>query len=122
MTPVGMLDERLGKLHFWLLFPAFQLTFLVQHWLGEEGMPRRCADYLPADGFILLHALSSVGAFLLGVSTLPFLYNVWRTARYGRTLTMEDALPRVRSEYPAFDLRHPAVARRRQLRRGEKTR
>src|SRR5213076_3408796 len=46
-----MLDERLGKLHFWLLFPAFQLTFLVQHWLGVRGMPRRIADYLPQDGF-----------------------------------------------------------------------
>ncbi|GEC02556.1 putative cytochrome c oxidase subunit 1-beta [Streptomyces spinoverrucosus] len=139
-----MLDERLGKLHFWLLFPAFQLTFLVHHWLGEEGMPRRYADYLPTDGFTFLNALSSVGAFLLGASTLPFLYNVWRTARYGRTVTVDDpwgygrglewatacppprhnfvALPRVRSESPAFDLHHPAVARQRQLRRGEKTR
>ena len=43
-----MLDERLGKLHFWLLFVGFHTTFLVQHWLGVEGMPRRYADYLPA--------------------------------------------------------------------------
>ncbi len=129
-----MLDERLGKLHFWLLFPAFHLTFLVQHWLGEEGMPRRYADYLPADGFTLLNTLSSVGAFLLGVSTLPFLYNVWRTARYGEKVTEDDpwgwgrglewvtscppprhnfvALPRVRSESPAFDLHHPEVLKR----------
>ncbi|MBX9392183.1 cytochrome c oxidase subunit I [Streptomyces sp. TRM72054] len=136
-----LLDERLGKLHFWLLFPGFQLTFLVHHWLGEEGMPRRYADYLPTDGFTLLNALSSVGAFLLGVSTLPFLYNVWRTARYGRTVTMDDpwgygrslewatacppprhnfvALPRVRTESPAFHLHHPDIARRQQLRRGE---
>ena len=42
-----MLDERLGKLHFWLLFVGFHTTFLVQHWLGVEGMPRRYADYLP---------------------------------------------------------------------------
>ncbi|MFF4832895.1 cytochrome c oxidase subunit I [Streptomyces sp. NPDC001315] len=130
-----MLDERLGKLHFWLLFPAFQLTFLVQHWLGEEGMPRRYADYLPSDGFTLLNTLSSVGAFLLGVSTLPFLYNVWHTTRHGRRVTEDDpwgygrglewatscppprhnfvALPRVRSESPAFDLRHPAIVQRR---------
>src|SRR3546814_3625050 len=45
-----MLDERLGKLHFWLLFVGFHLTFLVQHWLGVEGMPRRYVDYLPDDG------------------------------------------------------------------------
>jgi cytochrome c oxidase subunit 1 len=128
-----MLDERLGKLHFWLLFPAFQLTFLVQHWLGEEGMPRRYADYLPADGFTLLNSLSSAGAFLLGVSTLPFLYNVWHTSRHARPVTVDDpwgygrglewatacppprhnftALPRVRSEAPAFDLHHPAIVR-----------
>ena len=43
-----MLDERLGKVHFWLLFVGFHTTFLVQHWLGVEGMPRRYADYLPA--------------------------------------------------------------------------
>ena len=46
-----LLDERLGKLHFWLTFIGFHTTFLVQHWLGDEGMPRRYADYLPTDGF-----------------------------------------------------------------------
>ena len=46
-----MLDERLGKVHFWLTFIGFHTTFLVQHWLGNEGMPRRYADYLPSDGF-----------------------------------------------------------------------
>ncbi|MER6013309.1 aa3-type cytochrome oxidase subunit I [Streptomyces bluensis] len=131
-----MLDERLGKVHFWLLFPGFQLTFLVQHWLGEQGMPRRYADYLPADGFTLLNTLSSAGAFLLGISTLPFLYNVWRTTRYGKPVTEDDpwgygralewatscppprhnfvALPRVRSESPAFDLHHPQIVRQAQ--------
>ncbi|MEU6578583.1 cytochrome c oxidase subunit I [Streptomyces sp. NPDC046805] len=128
-----LLDERLGKVHFWLLFPAFQLTFLVQHWLGAEGMPRRYADYLAADGFTLLNTISSIGAFLLGISTLPFLYNVWHTARYGERVTRDDpwgygralewatgcppprhnfvALPRIRSESPAFDLHHPEIAR-----------
>ena len=72
-----MLDERLGKLHFWLLFVGFHTTFLVQHWLGVEGMPRRYADYLPEDGFTTLNQVSTVGAFLLGASTLPFLYNVY---------------------------------------------
>ncbi len=46
-----MLDERLGKIHFWTLFIGFHTTFLVQHWLGAEGMPRRYADYLASDGF-----------------------------------------------------------------------
>ncbi|MFK0046039.1 cytochrome c oxidase subunit I [Streptomyces sp. NPDC090741] len=126
-----LLDERLGRIHFWCLFTGFQLTFLVQHWLGEQGMPRRYADYLAADGFTLLNTLSSIGAFLLGLSTLPFLYNVWTTARHGVAVDVDDpwgwgrslewatscppprhnfhALPRIRSDSPAFDLHHPEV-------------
>ncbi|SMF21467.1 cytochrome c oxidase subunit I [Streptomyces sp. Amel2xC10] len=127
-----LLDERLGKVHFWTLFVGFHLTFLVQHWLGAEGMPRRYADYLAADGFTALNTVSTIGAFLLGISTLPFLYNVWKTARYGRMVEVDDpwgygrslewatscppprhnftALPKIRSESPAFDLRYPEFA------------
>ncbi|MEU1824985.1 cytochrome c oxidase subunit I [Streptomyces abikoensis] len=126
-----MLDERIGKVHFWTLFTGFQTTFLVQHWLGEMGMPRRYADYLAADGFTVLNTVSSIGAFLLGLSTLPFLYNVWKTARYGEKVEVDDpwgygrslewatgcppprhnfeAIPRIRSDSPAFDLHHPEV-------------
>ncbi|GGU83222.1 putative cytochrome c oxidase subunit 1-alpha [Streptomyces litmocidini] len=127
-----MLDERLGKIHFWTLFVGFHGTFLVQHWLGAEGMPRRYADYLQADGFTTLNTISSIGAFLLGTSTLPFLYNVWKTARTAPRVTVDDpwgfgrslewatscppprhnflALPRIRSESPAFDLNFPELA------------
>lgn len=126
-----MLDEKLAKIHFWLLFIGFHLTFLVQHWLGVEGMPRRYADYSPLDGFTTLNEISSVGAFLLGASTLPFLYNVWKTRNaplvglddpwgWGRSLEWATSsppprhnfvsLPRIRSESPAFDLHHPDVA------------
>ncbi|MEV5596106.1 cytochrome c oxidase subunit I [Streptomyces sp. NPDC052496] len=127
-----MLDERLGKIHFWTLFTGFHTTFLVQHWLGAEGMPRRYADYLHADGFTWLNTISSVGSFLLGLSTLPFLYNVWRTAKYGEKVHVDDpwgygrslewatscppprhnflTIPRIRSESPAFDLHHPEIA------------
>ena len=59
-----LLDERLGKLHFWLTFIGFHLTFLVQHWVGDEGMPRRYADYLPSDGFTTLNVISTIGAFI----------------------------------------------------------
>ncbi|SHM04263.1 aa3-type cytochrome oxidase subunit I [Streptomyces yunnanensis] len=129
-----MLDERLGKIHFWMLFTGFHTTFLVQHWLGVAGMPRRYADYLAADGFTALNTLSTIGAFLLGASTLPFLYNVWRTRHYGARVTVDDpwgfgrslewatscppprhnfaALPRIRSESPAFDLHHPEMTER----------
>jgi cytochrome c oxidase subunit 1 len=126
-----MLDERLGKIHFWLLFVGFHTTFLVQHWLGVEGMPRRYADYLPSDGFTVLNQVSSVGAILLGASMLPFIYNVWKSRNnpkvttddpwgWGRSLEWATScppprhnfasLPRIRSESPAFDLHHPEVA------------
>ncbi|MEV5510072.1 aa3-type cytochrome oxidase subunit I [Streptomyces orinoci] len=128
-----MLDERLAKVHFWTLFTGFHTTFLVQHWLGAEGMPRRYADYLAADGFTALNTVSTIGAFLLGLSTLPFLYNLWRTAKYGRPVEVDDpwgfgrslewatscppprhnfaSIPRIRSESPAFDLHHPRTAK-----------
>ncbi len=123
-----MLDDRLGKLHFWLTFVGFHTTFLVQHWLGAEGMPRRYADYLPTDGFTLLNTISTIGAFILGVSVLPFVWNVWKSYRFGRLVTVDDPwgygnslewatscppplrnfdrMPRIRSERPAFDVKY----------------
>ncbi len=127
-----MLDERLGKVHFWLLFIGFQVTFLVQHWLGAQGMARRYADYLPGDGFQTLNVVSSIGALILGISTLFFLWNVYRTWRYAPKVEVDDpwgwggslewatscppprhnfvSLPPIRSERPAFDLHHPEYA------------
>ena len=127
-----MLDEKLAKVHFWLLFFGFHLTFLVQHWLGVEGMQRRIADYLPTEGFTFLNQVSTVGAFLLGVSMLPFLWNVWKSHKTAERVTVDDpwgwgrslewatscppprhnfsSLPRIRSESPAFDLHHPELA------------
>jgi cytochrome c oxidase subunit 1 len=127
-----MLDDKLGKVHFWLLFIGFHTTFLVQHWLGMAGFPRRYADYSAADGFTDLNMLSSVGAFVLGLSTLPFFYNVWKTWRSAPKVTVDDpwgyggslewatscppprhnftSLPRIRSERPAFDLHYPHVS------------
>jgi heme/copper-type cytochrome/quinol oxidase subunit 1 len=56
----------------------------------NEGMPRRYADYRPTDGFTVRNAISSVGAFLLGLSTLPFLWNVVYSYRYGRPASADD--------------------------------
>ena len=128
------LDETLGKFHFWTTFIGFHLTFLVQHWLGEMGMPRRYADYLPTDGFTTLNTISTIGAFVLGASTLPFIWNVIRSLRYGEVTTADDpwgygnslewatssppprhnftSLPRIRSERPAFELHHPHMIER----------
>ncbi|OHV30586.1 cytochrome c oxidase subunit I [Parafrankia colletiae] len=126
------MDETLGKIHFWTVFVGFHLTFLVQHYLGMQGMPRRYADYGPNDGFTSWNTVSTAGSFLLGVSTLPFMYNVWRSYRHGRLALVDDPwgygnslewatssppprhnfhrLPRIRSERPAFDLHYPEVA------------
>ncbi|MFF3222931.1 cytochrome c oxidase subunit I [Nocardia suismassiliense] len=124
-----LMDERLGKLHFWTTFVGFHTTFLVQHWVGSEGMPRRYADYLPSDGFTVLNTVSSIGAFVLGASMLPFIWNVFKSYRYGEVVTVDDPwgygnslewattcppprhnfyeLPRIRSERPAFELHYP---------------
>jgi cytochrome c oxidase subunit 1 len=127
-----MLDNRLGKLHFWLLFLGFHGTFLVQHWLGVIGMPRRIAHYpdLPAIA-TTLNDVSSISSFVLGASTFIFFYNVYKTARFGERVTVDDPwghanslewatscppprhnftrMPRIRSERPAFDLHYPHV-------------
>jgi cytochrome c oxidase subunit 1 len=123
------LDERLGKLHFWTTFFGFHGTFLVQHWLGNEGMPRRYFDYLPGDGFTTLNTISTLGSFLLGASLLPFVYNLYKSYRFGEVVTEDDpwgygnslewatssppprhnftSIPRIRSERPAFELHYP---------------
>jgi cytochrome c oxidase subunit 1 len=129
-----MMDEPLAKLHFWTTFIGFHTTFLVQHWLGAQGMPRRYADYLPTDGFTALNTISTVGAFILGLSVLPFLWNVVRSYRYGDPVDVDDPwgfgnslewattcppprhnfleLPRIRSERPAFELHYPHMIER----------
>jgi cytochrome c oxidase subunit I len=76
-----MYDERLGKLHFWLTFVGFNLTFFPMHILGTEGMPRRVAYYLPK--FADLNMFISLASFGLGVSTLVFLYNMITSWRFG---------------------------------------
>lgn len=139
------LDERLGKLHFWTLFFGFHITFLIQHLLGVVGMPRRYVDYSAAAGFTTMNTISTIGAFLLGLSTLPFLYNVWKTHMrpqpeqlpddpWGSSNSLEWAtscppprhnftwMPRIRSERPAFDLHHaPTALRGRVPESGEST-
>ena len=76
-----MLDEHLGRLHFLLTFVGFNLCFAPQHWLGLNGMPRRVAEYDPQ--FQLVNQISSAGALLMAISTLPFLWNVMASAFYG---------------------------------------
>ena len=127
-----MLDERLGKIHFWLTFIGFHGTFLIQHWVGNMGMPRRYADYLESDGFTIFNQISTVFSFILGASVIPLVWNVFKSYRYGEIVTVDDpwgygnslewatscppprhnfnSLPRIRSERPAFELHYPHMA------------
>jgi cytochrome c oxidase subunit I len=126
------LNETLGKWHFWTLFIGFWMTFLVQHWLGVIGMPRRIANYPDLPHLATtLNQISSIGSFILGASTLIFLYNVYWTWKFGERVTADDpwgfanslewatscppprhnftSIPRIRSERPAFDLHYPHI-------------
>ena len=75
-----MYNERLGKLHFWLTFIFFNVTFAPMHLIGVRGMPRRVSDY--ADQFATWNLIISISSFILGLSSLIFLYNMivsWRS-------------------------------------------
>ena len=126
-----MLNESLGHIHFWVLFVGFHMTFLVQHWLGVMGMPRRYATYMVEDGFTWMNQLSTIGSIILALSMIPFFLNVYLTHRKGEKVTVNDpwgygrslewatscppprhnftSIPRIRSESPAFDLNHPEL-------------
>ncbi|WP_047690961.1 cytochrome c oxidase subunit I [Kocuria sp. ZOR0020] len=128
-----MLNERIGKVHFWILFVGFHMTFLIQHWLGVIGMPRRYADYMPEDGFAWMNEVSTIGAMLLAVSMIPWFWNVYTTHKNAPKVEVDDpwgfggslewatscppprhnfvSLPRIRSERPALDLHHPELAK-----------
>jgi cytochrome c oxidase subunit 1 len=119
------LSETLGKLHFAAWFIGFTLTFLPQYQLGTDGMPRRYADYAANPGWPELNALSTAGAFLLGIGTIPFVVAVVLALRRppdqprdpwgGNSLEWAtlsppphhnfDVIPPIRSERPVFDAR-----------------
>jgi heme/copper-type cytochrome/quinol oxidase subunit 1 len=123
------MDERLGKIGFWLLFVAVNLTFFPQYLVGLAGMPRRIADYRPDLGWNGYNRLSTIGSVLVGVALLLDLWNVVVSMRRGRPAPDDPwegnslewvtssppphhnfhELPQIISERPAFDLRHGSV-------------
>jgi cytochrome c oxidase subunit 1 len=127
-----MLNSRIGKIQFWLMFIGFNMTFLVQHWAGVQGQVRRTANYpdLPGD-VTTLNIISSVGSWILSLSILLFIWNVYITTKFGKKVEEDDPwgycsslewatscppprhnfyrIPRIRSERPAFDAHYPHI-------------
>jgi cytochrome c oxidase subunit 1 len=77
------MSEKLGKLHFWLLFPSFLVMTLLMMRVGLLGMRRRIADYDPALGLDFWHLLITISSFLIAASVLVFLYNFFRSIKHG---------------------------------------
>ena len=122
-----LLDERLGKWHFWLTIVGANLTFFPMHFVGLMGMPRRVYTYPDLPGWAWLNFLETVGAFITLAAVLVFLWNIGRSLRQGHPAgdnpwdawTLEWAttspppvhnfatLPPIRGLRPLWDLRHP---------------
>jgi cytochrome c oxidase subunit 1 len=125
-----MYREGLGKLHFWLIFVGFNVTFLPQYVVGLRGMPRRIAEYAASDGFTFLNRVSTVGAYITALGFLVFIWNMWVSWRRpvpagdnpwdGHTLEWATSspppshnfhsLPPIRSQRPVWDANHPEHA------------
>ena len=124
-----LFSETLGTWHFWLTFIGMNLTFFPMHFIGMLGMPRRIYTYGPELGLSTMNLVSSIGAFTIGLGTLVFVYNLWRTRRHGEPAgpdpwggaTLEwsipspppphnfDAIPTVGSRLPRWSVAHPVV-------------
>jgi cytochrome c oxidase subunit I+III len=124
------LNERIGKVQFWMTMVGFSVTFLPMYALGLMGMPRRVYTYAPEVGWGTLNLVSSIGGYFLATSFLLFLYNLVRSARSGELAgdnpwhawTLEwatssppphgnfRALPSITSERPLWDLEHAGDA------------
>jgi cytochrome c oxidase subunit 1 len=85
-----MYNERAAMLQFWLTFIGVSLVFITQHLLGLYGMPRRVFDYVPVEPLITLNQISTVGAYMLLVAMGIFLFNLIKSAGWGKPANMED--------------------------------
>jgi cytochrome c oxidase subunit I len=125
-----LMSEALGKVSFWLMFVGFNVTFLIQHSIGLEGMPRRVYDYDESLGVGTYNLISTIGAFILGIGVLVTVVNVLISIKKGQRAgndpwqgnTLEwfttsppppnnfDVVPRVRSVEPMKDIRREVAA------------
>ena len=77
------MSEKLGKLHFWIMTPAFLVMSLAMMRVGLLGMRRRIADYDPLLGFDFAHLLTTIAGYLIFISVVIFLYNFFRSMKHG---------------------------------------
>jgi len=123
------LDEKLGTWDFWLYVIGFNTTFMVQHFLGLMGMPRRVYTYPDLPGWSILNQISTGGYFIMAIATLLLFYNIYISLKKGKVAgpnpweawTLEwhassppaidnfDSLPPIRSRRPLWDLAHPEM-------------
>jgi cytochrome c oxidase subunit 1/cytochrome c oxidase subunit I+III len=78
-----MLNERLGKWNFWVMFIGFNLAFFPMHITGLLGMPRRIYTYPAGVGWTTLNMITTIGAFILALGILLFFINVLMSLRGG---------------------------------------
>ncbi|MCB9759289.1 MAG: cytochrome c oxidase subunit I [Alphaproteobacteria bacterium] len=121
-----LLDEKLGKAHFWLGLVALNVTFFPMHFLGMQGMPRRIFTYEGGLGWDLYNFMATIGAFALAFSVLIFFINIVKSLRDGEVAggdpwdaaTLEwtisspppvhnfDLMPNVTSDRPFWDQKY----------------
>jgi cytochrome c oxidase subunit 1 len=75
------LSETVGKWHFWLTVIGANVTFFPMHFIGLLGMPRRVYTYDAVLGLDAMNLVATIGAFMMGLGSLVFLYNVWWSKR-----------------------------------------
>lgn len=122
-----LLSEKIGKWHFWTMLIGFNMTFFVMHFLGLMGMTRRVYTYPNLPGWGMLNMISTIGAVIMGISSLLFIWNIWVSRRSGEPAgdnpweawSLEwattspppvhnfDRIPPIRSRRPLWDLAHP---------------
>jgi cytochrome c oxidase subunit I len=120
-----MLSEGIGKASFWMVLVGFHVTFLIQHSIGLDGMPRRVYEYPNVGHLELYNLISTIGSFILGIGVMLTVYNVARSLKKGtlagpdpwKANTLEwftsspppvnnfDVIPRIRSVEPMKDIR-----------------
>ncbi|HEV2661806.1 MAG TPA: cbb3-type cytochrome c oxidase subunit I, partial [Ktedonobacteraceae bacterium] len=124
------LGERMAQIQFWLMLVGMNLAFFPMHMLGLLGMPRRVYTYPATSGWNELNMLSTIGAFMIGVSVMVFLYNLFASLKNGQkagidpwdafTLEWDTSsppkkynflnIPVVRSRRPFYDKKNPEIA------------